>query len=86
MAAHKRAYGYRNDEGKIKLVSFRVSAVGVIEKPSLREYPMDANAPAPAPFTSRRVLFQGETDFIETGIYRPRGLRARNTTARPGDP
>lgn len=68
--AHKRAYGYRNDEGKIKLVSFRVSAVGVIEKPSLREYPMDANAPAPAPFTSRRVLFQGETDFIETGIYR----------------
>ncbi len=69
-ALHKRAYGYRNDEGRIKLVSFRVSAVGTIEKPSLREHPLDPDAPSPQPFARRNVLFQGRKDYIDTGIYR----------------
>lgn len=68
--AHMRAYGYRNDAGKIKLVSFRVSAVGAIEKPSLEAHPLNPNALPPEPFETRRVLFQGETDFMETGVYR----------------
>lgn len=68
-AAHMRAYGYRNDTGHIKLVSYRVSAIGIIEKPELKEYPVDSNASAPKPFATRSVLFQRENDFIETGIY-----------------
>lgn len=68
--AHERAYGYRNDEGRIKFVSFRVAAVGMIEKPQLKEYPADPDAKAPEPFTKRRVLFQGCEDFVETGIYK----------------
>ena len=67
--AHERAYGYRNDTGKIKLVNFRVSAIGVIEKPSLKEYPVNPNAKTPKPFMTRKVLFQGHKEFIETGIY-----------------
>ena len=67
--AHMRAYGYRNDNGRIKLVSYRVSAIGVIEKPELQAYPLDPDAAQPKPFTTRKVLFQREKDFIETGIY-----------------
>lgn len=67
--AHERAYGYRNNEGKIKFVSFRVAAVGMIEKPQLKEYPIDGNAKTPKPFGTRQVLFQGCEDFVETGIY-----------------
>lgn len=67
--AHERAYGYRNNTGKIKFVSFRVAAVGVIEKPQLEEYPADPDAMPPEPFAKRRVLFQGCEDFVETGIY-----------------
>lgn len=68
--AHKRAYGYRNDDGKIKMVSYRVSAIGIIEKPSLVEHPVDPNAPAPVPFATRNVLFEGAKERVETGIYR----------------
>lgn len=67
--AHKRAYGYCNEEALVKLVSFRVSAIGMIEKPQLQEYPIDANAPTPKPFTTRNVLFADQTNYIETGIY-----------------
>lgn len=68
--AHERAYGYRNNSGRIKFVSFRVAAVGVIEKPQLKEYPVDPNAGAPKPFAKRQVLFQSCENFMETGIYR----------------
>lgn len=67
--AHERAYGYRNNAGKIKFVSFRVAAVGMIEKPQLEEYPVNPDAMSPVPFAKRRVLFQGCEDFVETGIY-----------------
>ena len=67
--AHKRAYGYCNPDGKIKFVNFRVSAIGVIEKPQLKEYPVDPNAKTPEPFAFRDVLFQGQTERIRTGIY-----------------
>lgn len=68
-AAHKRAYGYRNDEGKIKIVSYRVSAIGTIEKPDLAEYPADPNAAQPKPFAHRNVMFEGAKEYTVTGIY-----------------
>ncbi|MCI8511872.1 MAG: hydantoinase/oxoprolinase family protein [Lachnospiraceae bacterium] len=67
--AHERAYGYRNDGARVKIVSFRVSAIGIIEKPQLKEYPAGPNVEAPKPFAKRNVLFVGQKDFIETGIY-----------------
>lgn len=67
--AHERAYGYRNDAAKIKFVSFRVAAIGMIEKPQLEEYPADPGVETLKPFAERRVLFQGAEDFIGTGIY-----------------
>lgn len=68
-AAHKKAYGYRNDGAPVKFVSYRVAAVGLIDKPELKERKTDENAPAPVPFTYRDVLFQGEEDYIRCGIY-----------------
>ena len=81
--AHKRAYGYRNDDGKIKLVSYRVSAVGIIEKPSLVEHPVDPNAPTPKPFATRSVLFEGAKQRVETGIYRREDFVPGSTLTGP---
>lgn len=81
--AHKRAYGYRNDEGKIKLVSFRVSAIGTIEKPSLSAHPIGENPPAAQPFAQRKVLFQGQSDFIDTNVYRREDFVAGAVLAGP---
>lgn len=67
-AAHKKAYGYRNDGANIKLVSYRVAAIGLIEKPEIKQQPLQ-DAQAPVPFAFRKVLFQGQQDYVDCGIY-----------------
>lgn len=47
----------------------RVSAVGDIVKPDLKEEKIQENAPAPEPFDVRNVLFDREKDYISTNIY-----------------
>lgn len=68
-AAHKKAYGYRNDEAPVKFVSYRVAATGLIEKPELACHDVNKNAPTPKSFANRQVLFQGEDDYIDCDIY-----------------
>jgi len=68
-AAHKKAYGYRSDGAGVKLVSYRVAAVGLIPKPEIREQPLAENAPAPVPAARRKVLFQGQQDYIDCRVY-----------------
>ena len=68
-AAHKKAYGYRNDHAPVKLISFRVSAIGTVEKPQLHGEPVNEHAPAPVPVDSRPVLFANETAYMPTNVY-----------------
>lgn len=68
-AAHKKAYGYRNDSAPVKLVSYRVAAIGLIDKPELKAQPMEADLPAPIPAVFREVLFQGQEGYLHCGIY-----------------
>jgi len=68
-AAHKKAYGYRNDGAPVKLVSYRVAAIGLVEKPELKQRPVEQPVPAPTPFITRKVLFQGQLDYLDCGIY-----------------
>lgn len=68
-AEHKRSYGYCKEEATVQFVSYRVSAVGVIDKPNLQPQELHPEAPIPAPIETRSVLFQGSTDYVETPVY-----------------
>lgn len=68
-AAHKKAYGYRNDDASVKFVSYRVAAIGMIEKPELKRREIPDAVPVPTPFTTRKVLFQGQEGYMDCGIY-----------------
>ena len=69
-AEHKRSYGYCKESAVVQFVSYRVSAVGVIDKPDLQPEALRPEAPIPAPIETRRVLFQGCTEYVEAPVYR----------------
>ena len=68
-AAHEKAYGYRNDSATVKFVNFRIAAIGNIEKPELQAFEEKPDLETPAPFSTRKVLYQGQNAYLETGIY-----------------
>ncbi|HHV83643.1 MAG TPA: hydantoinase/oxoprolinase family protein [Tepidanaerobacter syntrophicus] len=66
---HERNYGYYNEKNRVQIVNYRISAIGDIDKPTLKESPCNPNAALPEPLETRDVLFQGRPDFIKTNIY-----------------
>jgi N-methylhydantoinase A len=61
--AHERRYGYREDGGRVELVSIRVSALGM--RPGLT---LEGAAGERSPRASTRVVFDGE--WIEAELWR----------------
>lgn len=68
-AEHKRSYGYCKEDAIVQFVSYRVSAIGIIDKPDLKPLPLSPEALLPKPIEIRNVLFQGATEFVETPVY-----------------
>lgn len=66
---HKRSYGYSKKDAVVQFVSYRVSAVGVIDKPEITATELKPDAPIPAPIEVRKVLFQGCDEYVETPVY-----------------
>ena len=66
---HKRSYGYSKPEALVQCVSYRVCAIGIIDKPDLKPEPLQPEAPLPQPMAHRSVLFQGAQHRVETPIY-----------------
>lgn len=73
-AEHKRSYGYCKEEAPVQFVSYRVSAIGVIDKPDLVPAPLQPDAPLPQAVEHRSVLFQGEKDYMDTPVYQRESL------------
>jgi N-methylhydantoinase A len=67
---HKRNYGYCNEQVPLQFVSYRVSAIGIIDKPEIKPAPLCPDAPLPAPMETREVLFQEQTRYLNTPVYR----------------
>ena len=59
--------GYR-EAGK-EIMAFRVVAIGELNKPRLRKYPIEKNRAEAALKTERRAYFEEARDFIPTKIY-----------------
>ena len=68
-AEHKRSYGYCKEDAIVQFVSYRVSAIGVIDKPDLKASELHPEEPIPAPIEVRQVLFQNSDEYIETPVY-----------------
>jgi N-methylhydantoinase A len=61
--AHERRYGYREEQGRVELVSIRVSALGM--RPGLT---LEGAVGERSPRASTRVVFDGE--WIEAELWR----------------
>lgn len=72
--AHERSFGYANESFNVQFVSYRLSAVGEVEKPVLEPAPLQQEARLPAPLESRKVLFVGQGDTLETPVYHRDGF------------
>ena len=68
-AEHKRSYGYCKEDAIVQFVSYRVSAIGVIDKPDLKAAELHLEAPIPEPIEVRQVLFQNSDEYVETPVY-----------------
>lgn len=68
-AEHKRSYGYCKETAVVQFVSYRIYAVGVIDKPELTATPLRPEVPLPQPTETRSVLFQGCEEYVNTPVY-----------------
>ncbi len=80
---HKRSYGYYNKKMRIQMVNYRISAIGIIIKPDLAEERINPNALPPAPIETRRVLFEGQSDFLPTHVYQRNDIAPGCTICGP---
>lgn len=66
---HERSYGYLNRSMDIQMVGYRLSAVGLVEKPELEREEEAKHPELPAPAMIRPVLFEGSMDYTDTPVY-----------------
>jgi N-methylhydantoinase A len=66
---HEREYGHSYREEPVEMVNFRVTAVGTISKPKLRELSRTDHGVAAAQKESRPVFFGEFREFRQTPIY-----------------
>ena len=66
---HDRAYGYNAPQEPVELVNLRLSAIGQITKPHLRELDNKNNELSDAKKASRSVYFSESGGFVECPIY-----------------
>ncbi|MDT4958360.1 MAG: N-methylhydantoinase [Pseudonocardiales bacterium] len=71
--AHRALYGYdfRDDPSQhVEWVNLRVSGIGPIHRPELRELPPGDGDASPARTGARPVCFDADTGYVDTAIYR----------------
>lgn len=80
---HEHAYGYCDRNMTIQMVNFRISAIGVMEKPDLVAVELEPDAQLPEPIEVRKVLFDREEQYIDTKVYQRGELKAGTTVEGP---
>ena len=68
-AEHKRSYGYCKKDAVVQIVNYRVSAIGIIDKPDLKPEALRPETNLPDPIAYRQVLFQGQEYYVKTPVY-----------------
>jgi len=66
---HKRTYGYSAPDEPVEFVNLRLSAIGKIKKPRLRELAANDIDPGAAKKASRPVYFTESNGYVDCPIY-----------------
>jgi N-methylhydantoinase A len=83
-AEHLRRFGHSDPAAPIEVVSFAVTATGLIETPELPHPPEGGSEPPDAARSgTRRVFFETGGGWIECPVWRREALLAGNSVAGP---
>ena len=66
--AHEHAYGYHDKERPVQIVNYRLSAIGLSDKPQIGHI-QECSASVPKENEVRQVRFEKQCKFIETPVY-----------------
>lgn len=66
--AHEHAYGYQDKERPVQIVNYRLSAIGLSDKPQIGHI-QECSASVPKENEVRQVRFEKQCKFIETPVY-----------------
>ena len=66
--AHEHAYGYQDKERPEQIVNYRLSAIGLSDKPQIGHI-QECSASVPKENEVRQVRFEKQCKFIETPVY-----------------
>lgn len=80
---HDRTYGYSAPDEPVEFVNLRLSAIGKINKPQLREISAGDSPLSAAQKSTRSVYFDERKDFVECPIYDRYRLNAGAVLAGP---
>lgn len=81
---HQAVYGYAVKSEPVGLVNVKLIAVGLVEKPKLREKPLHRKKPLEeAVIAKRKVFFEQDNGYVETSVYRRERLKAGNVINGP---
>ena len=80
---HQATYGTSTTDAPVEIVNLRVTAIGRIDKPKLREISPTGGAVSLAQKATRPVFFPEETGMIECPIYDRYALGAEMTVEGP---
>ncbi|MCW4037021.1 MAG: hydantoinase/oxoprolinase family protein [Candidatus Bathyarchaeota archaeon] len=69
---HKDVYGYATADEPVELVNIRLRAIGMIQKPQLKENKTSSGSVTQK--DQRLVFFEGEEEWVETPIFDRRSL------------
>jgi N-methylhydantoinase A len=81
---HKAICGYAVLDEPVELVNLRLTTIGFVKKPKLREQPLHGEKSSEkAVITKRKVFFEQYDDYVKTPIYRREKLNSGNVVEGP---
>ena len=83
-AEHERAYGFMAEGEPVEFVALRLSAIGEISKPRVREIGESVGGADRAVKGSREVYFAESGGFVDCRVYDRYGLRSGDVVEGPG--
>ena len=66
--AHEHAYGYQDKERPVQIVNYRLSAIGLSDKPQIGHI-QECSVSVPKENEVRQVRFEKQCKYIETPVY-----------------
>lgn len=82
-AAHQQLYGYHASDEPVQMVTFRLEAIGKVQKAEIRADALNGSDPSLARIGIRSVYFPDEREFVETPLYQRAQLRPGNEINGP---